>query len=242
MPNYISLICARYGSKGLPKKNILPILNKPLIAWSIIHAKKIKNVSRIIVSTESKIIAKIAKKYGAEIPFLRPKKLASSSCDELDVWKHTIKKLFPTKDLYPDAIISLPATSPTRNINDVQKCINLYNKGNYDIVITISKPKKNPYFNMVNIDSKGKIKLVCKNYKIFSTRQSAPKVYDMTTVAYVANPKYIMSIKNNNLFKGKVGAVLVDEINSVDIDNILDFKLASIIMKEKNEKKLSRKN
>ena len=91
MKNLVALICARGGSKGIKNKNLIKIKNKSLIRISIEHAKKIKSIKRIFVSTDSKIIAKEAIKYGAEVPFIRPKKLAMDNTPEIYVWRHAIK-------------------------------------------------------------------------------------------------------------------------------------------------------
>ena len=90
---FVALICARAGSKGLKNKNIKNFDGKPLIAWSILLAKKIKEIDRVIVSTESKKIANIARKYGAEIPFARPKKLSFDNSPEWNVWRHAVNFL-----------------------------------------------------------------------------------------------------------------------------------------------------
>ena len=90
---YIALICARGGSKGLPGKNIKPLNGTPLIGWSIKIAKKVERISRVIVSTDSEEIAKIAIEYGAEVPFMRPQELALDDSSEWLVWRHAINYL-----------------------------------------------------------------------------------------------------------------------------------------------------
>ena len=144
---FIALICARGGSKGLKNKNIKIFDGKPLIAWTILLAKKVKEIDRVIVSTESKKIANIAKKYGAETPFLRPKKLAQDHSAEWDSWKHAVNFLEKKKEK-PTGIIILHATSPLRASRDIKKCIKLFKK-HKKTVISISEAYRNPFYNMV---------------------------------------------------------------------------------------------
>ena len=123
----IAIIPARGGSKGLKNKNIKNFDGKPLIAWTILLAKKVKKIDRVIVSTESEKIANISKKYGAEVPFLRPKKLSLDYSPEWKVWKHAVNFLKKQNEK-PTGIIILHATSPLRSIKDIKKFFNYVEK------------------------------------------------------------------------------------------------------------------
>ena len=120
----ICIIPARGGSKGVPRKNIRKIAGKPLLGYVIENLKKGKNFSNIIVSTEDKEIARIAKKYGAEVPFLRPKKLASDTTPMDEVLLHAVKKLKKLNYDF-DAFVWRDATTPFITNNDIKKSINL---------------------------------------------------------------------------------------------------------------------
>ena len=128
MKNIIALICARGGSKGVKNKNLSKINKKSLLQISIEHGKKIKEIKKIFVSTDSKKIAKEAKKFGAEVPFLRPKNLAKDTTPEILVWRHAINFLKNKLQINPDYIISLPVTSPLRKTSDIKLCINKITK------------------------------------------------------------------------------------------------------------------
>lgn len=230
--NYIVLICARGGSKGLKDKNIRLLGGIPLIAWSINVAKQIKNVSKVIVSTDSKKIADIAKEYGAEVPFIRPDYLSKDDSPEWKVWQHAINYL--EEQVAFDGLISLPPTSPLRSYMDVQDCIDEFEKSDADVIITTTPAHRSPYFNMVVSDENGYCSLVNKGLSIVR-RQDSPAVYDMTTVAYVAKPSFVK--KYNNLFEGRIRKVEVPIERAVDIDNHLDFAFAEFLhYKNKNEK------
>jgi CMP-N-acetylneuraminic acid synthetase len=223
MKNIIALICARSGSKGIPKKNLLKFKETTLLGNSIIQAKKNKYIRRVFVSTDSSKIAKYAKKNGAEVPFIRPAYLAKDNSAEIHTWRHAIKFFQNKLKIKFDYIVSIPTTSPLRDIKDIDKSIKKAILNDCDIVFTISPSKNNPYFNMVHL-KKNKLKIISDGKKKYFTRQQAPKCYDLTTVCYVFKPNYIL--KNLNLFSGKVGFVTIPSERAIDIDTKLDYKIA----------------
>ena len=226
---YVALICARGGSKGLPGKNIKLLNGIPLIGWSIMIAKKVNRICRVIVSTDSDEIAQVAKKYGAEVPFIRPSNLAQDDSSEWMAWRHALDYLDNSDSKKIDGLISLPATAPLRSVLDVEKCIDEYEKGDVDIVITVTEAHRNPYFNMVKINKQGYSSLVISGDESYR-RQDSPVVYDMTTVAYVARPDFIQ--KCNRHFQGRVRSVMIPVERAIDIDTIIDFKIAECLLSE----------
>ena len=225
---YIVLICARGGSKGLPGKNIEPLNGTPLIGWSINIAKKIDRISRIIVSTDSEDIARVALEYGAEVPFMRPKELAQDDSPEWLVWRHAIKYMESNTGENVDAIIVLPATAPLRSVDDVNSCIDLYENEEVDSIITVSVASRNPYFNMIVNDENGYASLAISPESQTIRRQNAPEVYDMTTVAYVVNSDFVKRF--NGIFDGRTKSVLIPRERAIDIDDLTDFKVAECLV------------
>lgn len=230
----VAFIFARGGSKGLPGKNIRSLGGKPLIAWSIEQALAVKRITRVIVSTDSEKVASVAREYGAEVPFIRPSELARDDSPEWLAWRHALQYLLETDGILPDAMLSLPATAPLRLIVDIEKCLDEFEKGNADIVITITDAHRNPYFNMVKVNDDGSIALVIPPKTRVARRQDAPEVYDMTTVAYVANPDFVFS--HQSTFAGRVRAVHVPVERAIDIDTLLDFEMAELLMRKRMEK------
>ncbi|MAD48327.1 MAG: acylneuraminate cytidylyltransferase [Gammaproteobacteria bacterium] len=222
-----AFIFARSGSKGLPNKNIKLFLGKPLIAWSIEQALKVKKINRVIVSTDSKKIKKISESFGAEVPFLRPQSLSKDSSSEWSAWQHAIKFIEKYDGKPLKCFISLPATSPLRKSCDIEKCLDEFELGRSDIVITASESARNPYFNMISINKNKRANLVITGKDKVFNRQEAPKTYDVSTIAYVANPRFIQ--KNKNIFDGKVKAIIVPKNRSTDIDDATDFKIAEFL-------------
>jgi N-acylneuraminate cytidylyltransferase len=225
--NAVAFIFARGGSKGLPGKNIQMLVGKPLIAWAIECALKVPRISRVIVSTDSNEIAAIAAEYGAEVPFIRPAYLATDKSPEWLAWRHGIEYLRDSFGEMPEVIVSLPATAPLRMPADIDNCLDEYEKGSSDVVITVTDAHRNPYFNMVKIDSDGTCSLVLNPPEAIERRQDVPLVYDMTTTCYVVKTEFVMS--HNSIFEGKVRAVHIPIERAIDIDTKLDFRIAQTL-------------
>ena len=230
MNEIVAFIFARGGSKGLPRKNILNFCGKPLIAWSIEQAKSSTKIDRLIVSTDCNEIAEIAKYYGAEVPFIRPTDLAQDHSPEWLAWRHAINFVKEESKTYPSIMVSVPTTSPLRSVNDIDTCIDLFVQKKPDAVITVTDARRNPYFNMVRLDDTGHSVLACQPDGIISTRQQSPNIYDMTTVAYVVKPEFVM--EKDSLFEGKVYHVNIPCERGLDIDTKIDFDFAEMQMKQ----------
>jgi CMP-N-acetylneuraminic acid synthetase len=224
----VALICARGGSKGVPGKNIRPLAGRPLIAWAISQARAVDGVDRVIVSTDSDEIAAVAREWGAEVPFLRPSELAQDHSPEWLVWRHALTYLHETNGAYPDALLVVPPTAPLRSVEDLEGCLGEFSKGEADIVITVTDAHRSPYFNMVTVQPDGTATLVNPPSSAIIRRQDAPVVYDMTTVAYVARPGFVM--EHMGTFEGRVGHMHVPVERALDIDTPLDFRIAEYLL------------
>ena len=226
-------IFARGGSKGIPHKNIRPLCGKPLIAYAIEAGLESGCVEKMIVSTDSEEIADTARRYGGEVPFIRPAELASDHASEWLAGQHAIRFLQERGDDF-QVFLSLPATAPLRTPEDIRRCVSLFQKGDCDMVVTCTEARRSPYFNMLVMDERGDAKLACTADNAAPIRrQDAPAVYDMTTVAYVSSPSHILS--SCSLWSGRVKAVTVDKINAIDIDDPMDWDIAELFMSKRME-------
>ena len=233
-PYILGAIFARGGSKGVPRKNIRPLVGKPLIAYAIEAAKAVPFIDRVIVSTDDEEIAQVAKQYGADVPFIRPKELAQDTSPELLAWKHAIETMEGQLGHAVDVMVSVPTTSPMRSPQDVESCLKLLLESDADIVITVTEANRSPYFNMVTIDERRNAKLVIPPADGEVTRrQDAPVVYDMTTVAYAARGAYIKSTPA--VMAGRVKAVVVPKERALDIDTLLDFEIVEFLMSKQRQ-------
>jgi CMP-N-acetylneuraminic acid synthetase len=230
----IAFIFARGGSKGLPGKNIRHLGGKPLIAWSITHALTVNRIERVIVSTDSEEIAAVARDYCAEVPFIRPTELARDDSPEWLAWRHALNYLLESTGALPEVMVSVPTTAPLRLPLDIENCLDEYEKGDTDMVITITDAHRNPYFNMVKANEDGTVGLVNPPQSTIARRQDAHVVYDMATVCYVANSEFVMTHKA--IFEGRVKAVHVPTERAIDIDTLLDFQIAEILLNMREQK------
>jgi CMP-N-acetylneuraminic acid synthetase len=224
----LGAIFARGGSKGVPRKNVRLLAGKPLIAYAIETALASDFIDRVIVSTDDLEIAEVARNFGAEVPFMRPSELSQDDSPEWLAWRHVIQKMSGDTDQI-GTFVCIPPTSPMRSIQDVDDCIRMLLDSDADVVITVTPARRNPHFNMVVIDKDHRANLVIPSSEGIHRRQSAPRVYDVTTIAYAARPEFIMN--NASIFEGKVKAVVVPEARSLDIDTELDFQFAEFLMR-----------
>ncbi|MEH6591044.1 MAG: acylneuraminate cytidylyltransferase family protein [Halioglobus sp.] len=223
--NSVAFIFARGGSKGLPGKNIMKLGGIPLIGHAIQCAQSCPSIDEVIVSTDDSDIADAAREWGADVPFARPQELAGDQSPEWAAWQHAIQWYLQERGAMR-TFISIPTTSPFRSVEDVENCISkLHEQSETDIVITVREAERSPYFNMVVKDPDDQVSLVIPPASQVSRRQDAPPVYDITTVAYVARPNFVLTAQG--IFDGRVKAVTVPAERALDIDTPYDFRVAS---------------
>ena len=207
---------------------------KPLIAWSIELALAVNRIERVIVSTDSEEIAAVAREYSAEVPFIRPAELARDNSPEWMAWRHALNYFRESTGALPEVMVSIPATAPLRHALDIENCLDEYEKGDAEMVITVTEAHRSPYFNMVKANLDGTVGLVNPSQSTIARRQDAPVVYDMATVCYVANPEFVMT--HNATFEGRVKAVQVPVERAIDIDTLLDFQIAECLLNIREQK------
>ncbi len=219
-------IFARGGSKGLPRKNVLPIGGIPLVAHSIKVAQALGDVEAIFVSTDCQEIASIAAAAGAEI-IDRPSELASDTASEWLAWQHAIRWVQTRYGSF-DCFVSLPPTAPCRSVADVRRCLEALH-ADIDLVLTITESHRSPWFNMAIKGADGCLELVESGDRI-NRRQDAPLCYDIATVAYVAHPNFIL--KSSSIWEGKVHGVNIRSENAIDIDTPTDYVIARFLKEQ----------
>lgn len=224
----ICFIAARGGSKGVPRKNIRMFGGKPLIAYTIEKSLDSKIFSSVIVSTEDEEIAKIAKNFGAEVPFMRPKKLALDSTPMDKVMIHGIKKLKSSGYEF-DIFVNRDCTVPFIRDSDIISAIQLLEKNNCDAVYGAYLQHFNPYFNMVEIRKNGFMKFSKEMKNRPFRRQDAPKVFQLNGL-FVYNVQKLMKFKTQYPPKGLILEIPVE--NGIMIDTELEFKIAEMLLKK----------
>lgn len=223
----IATICARGGSQGVPGKNIRLLLGQPLIVHTIQQAISHLEIDRVFVSTDSPDIADVARSAGAEVPFLRPSELSGHSAPKHPVIVHLVDWVI--EHVGPvSRIVDLDPTSPLRNALDISSCLNLLDS-NTDVVITGYKAEKNPYFNMVELNSAdGYVGLVKTIPAGVTSRQEAPHVYSMNASIYCWHYRSL----GFGLWQGRTRLHVMPRERSIDIDEPIDFQLVELLMRQ----------
>ena len=223
-------ICARGGSKGVKGKNIKALLGKPLIAHSIEQAKASGLFEHIVISTDSDDIADVATQYGAEVFFKRDAEMASDTAGKLDVIRDAFERSEAHYATTFDYLIDLDATSPLRDVADINKAFAQLLRDNNDNLITGAPSRRSPYFNLVEVGGEGDVYLSKALESSVLRRQDAPKSYDMNASIYVWNRKTILN--EDTLFLKNTGLYVMPEERSIDIDSELDYKIVEMMMRE----------
>ncbi|HBJ1652176.1 cytidylyltransferase domain-containing protein [Clostridium botulinum] len=226
----LAIIPARGGSKGLPGKNILNLNGKPLIAHTILASKNSKFVTRVVVSTDDKEIAKISKKYGAEVPYLRPSSLAKDKSLTIDSVFHMLDYLEKYECYFPEYVLLLQCTSPLRNEQHIDEAIEKLVKSNFHGIISICESEVNPYWT--NILKNENLQYFLEEGKNITRRQDLPNIYRYNGAIYLAKTEVL---KRERTFEVEnLTGYVMDRESSIDIDTEIDFKIAEIIMKNKD--------
>ena len=225
----IAVILARSGSKRIPKKNIKNFKGKPMIYWPIAAAKKSKFFDRIIVSTDSKQIARISKKYGAEIPFLRSKKLANDFTGTTKVVSHLVNWL-NKKYQKPKTICCIYACAPFLQSKDIRLAYNKFKKGNWDYIFAATIFNQQ-VLRSFSFNKKGGINMIFKN-------NYNKRTQDLKKVAYDAGQFYWGKAetwrKEKKIFHKNSSVIFIPSWRSIDINTKDDWKLAIKLQKSRN--------
>ena len=222
--NIVAIIPARGGSKGIPRKNIKELCEKPLITYIIETALRVEELDRVIVSTEDKEIAEVAKKCGAEVPFMRPEELARDETPTLPVLQHAVKYLEEKENYKPDIVVLLYATSPLLKHERVSEAIKLLKARDFDSVLSVVEDRGHYW-----IEKDGKhVRLYPKNPK---NRQFEKPLLKENGAIYLCKRDLLM--KENTMVGGKIGFLKIQKEESIDIDEPLDFEIAEFFMRRR---------
>lgn len=228
MNNTLVIIPARGGSKGIPHKNIKSLAGKPLICYTLDAARSIVDDANICVSTDDKSIVEVVEQYGIQVPFLRPAELACDTAGTYEVLLHALN-FYETQGKKFEIIILLQATSPFRTGRHIQEALNLYTP-EVDMVVSVKEAESNPYYSCFEENGNGFLE-ISKGGGHYTRRQDCPSVYEYNGAIYIINPQ---SLKKTPLsqFSKRVKYVM-DKEHSMDLDTMLDWKMAELMIQEK---------
>ena len=229
MNNYLFLIPARGGSKGIPGKNIKPLKGKPLIYYSIDVARSFASDEDICVSTDDQKIIQCVNEYGLKTPFIRPPELATDTADSNNVILHALNYYEQIGKKYK-YIVLLQPTSPFRTLAHIQEATSLISP-ELDMIVSVKETKSNPYYLLYEENQKGFLQK-SKEKGTISRRQDVPTVYELNGSIYIINVQSLENTKNIGKFE-KIKKYIMDEGHSVDLDTMLDWNWAEFLLEKK---------
>jgi CMP-N-acetylneuraminic acid synthetase len=224
----VAIIPARGGSKGIPRKNIKEFCGKPLITYIIETALNVEELDRVIVSTEDNEIAATAKKYGAEVPFIRPEALTKDETPTLPVLQHAVKYLAEEENYKPDIVVLLYATSPLLRAERVSEAVKKLKEGGFDSVLSVVEDRG--HYWIVDADKYERL-----YPKVLRNRQFTKPLFKETGAIYLCSRELLM--EENTMVGGKIGFLKMEKDETIDIDEPLDFEIAEFFMKQRENEK-----
>ena len=220
-PLTIATVCARGGSKGLPRKNVLPFAGEPLVAHTIKQALACALIDGVYVSTDDEEIASIARRYGAVVPYRRPVELASDSAGKIAAIEHMVQFL-ELQGMVIGTVVDMQPTSPLRTPADLEQAIALGRQA--QLVVTVTEPSHNPYYTLAETNADGRLRL--SKPADFARRQDAPAVWGLNGSIYVWRRAALARAAIDGFWSVPATPFPMPRQRSVDIDDALDFDLA----------------
>lgn len=219
----VAIIPARGGSKGIPRKNVKELNGKPLIGYIIETALGVDEIDRVIVSTEDPEIEAAARSFGAEVPFTRPLELAGDEIGTLPVLQHAVSYLEENENYKPDIVILLYATSPMLSHSRIMEALGLIKEKNFDSVLSVIEDRGHYW-----IENRGKYeRFYPKNLR---NRQFTKPLFKENGAIYITKRDILM--EKNEIVDGNIGFLVMEERETVDIDEPFDFEIVEVMMKK----------
>jgi len=227
----LALITARGGSKGLPKKNVLPLAGKPVIAWTISAALQSPSISRIVVSTDDEEIAQVSREWGAEVLFMRPSELAQDDSPHMSVILHAIRWLEAHQEVRPEYVMLLQPTSPLRTTEDIEVAIQLALKKIADSVVSVSLTHHHPYLTK-KIAEDGTMADFMGSTQADLRRQVLPPAYILNGAIYLTRREVLLN--EQTFHPDRTFPYVMPPERSLEIDDPWDFHLVNLILENQN--------
>lgn len=239
MAKVLGVITARGGSKGLPGKNIKPLLGKPLVAYTVEAALKSGAFDRLIISTDDPKIAEIAKQYGCEVPFLRPStgELSGDKATHLSVMRHAVQWLKDNENYNPDYTMILQPTSPLRQYFHIKEAVDLILKTRADSVLSVAEvPSHYNAASTMVIGKDAALKLINGDpiYKRIPRRQDRPTNYWTSGLIFLFRTDLLFDKTNPNFYGERTIPHIIEQKYVVDIDTAEDWPIAEEALKNLN--------
>lgn len=226
----LAIIPARGGSQGVPQKNVREAGGRPLIAWTCAAAKASASVNRVIVSTDDVGIAAVARKHGAEQPFLRPADLAHSKSSGMDVLLHALEWLDANEGYRPDKVVYLQPTSPLRTSEDIEAALALLRAKNASGVVSVTPTHHHPFW-IKKIGEGGRLANFLDSTPEIPNRQQLPPAFALNGALYAYDRAAVL--RDRSWFPDPTLGYVMPPERSLDVDTPFDLHLVDLLLREK---------
>lgn len=225
-PSIVAAICARAGSKGVPRKNLRLLDGKPLIGRAVEQALATSIFDRVVASTDDPEMARVAAEFGAEVPFLRPAELAQDRTNKWDVFRHLVSEL-EARGEQVGIIADLDTGAALRTTDDIRAAIERLEATGADVCVTAYEADHNPYYNMVELDPAGLARVCIRPERPVANRQQAPAVYNLSPAIFAIRRDALW--RHDHWSQCKMTLSVIPRERALDIDTELDFTLVELL-------------
>jgi CMP-N,N'-diacetyllegionaminic acid synthase len=227
-PRVLATICARGGSKGVPRKNLTPLAGRSLLVWAIDCVRACRAVDALVISTDDEELAEAAEAHGVPVPFRRPAEMASDQAAKVHAIRHATEWMERKRGLAVDIVVDLDVGVPLRAPEDITGCVQvLLDDPSLDAAVTLYEPERNPYFNMVQRDG-DVFRLVCRPDPPVVRRQDAPEVYSVSPSVFAFRRAAMGRVVH--LADGRWGGLVVPRERAIDIDTPFDLAVVESLV------------
>lgn len=227
----IGSVCARGGSKGVPRKNLRALHGQPLIAYALEQAHRSQAFDRIVTSTDDPEIAAVARQHGAEVPFLRPPELAQDTSSKWHVFRHLVQEIEARGWGRVGIVADLDTGAALRTPADIRACVARLVETGADVCVTAYEADHNPHYNMVETDAEGFAR-VCQPHEVpITNRQQAPTVYNLSPSIFAIRRSALFAAEHWS--RCRMALSVIPRDRAVDIDTEFDFQLVEFLLGRK---------
>jgi CMP-N,N'-diacetyllegionaminic acid synthase len=235
-PLWVAAICARGGSKGVPRKNLRLLHGKPLIGRAVEQALASGLFDRVVASTDDPEMARAAAEHGAEVPFLRPPELAQDHTNKWDVFRHLVRELEARGERRVAVLADLDTGAALRTIEDIRAALERLEATGADVCVTAYEADHNPYYNMVQLDVSGLARVCMRPQVPIANRQQAPAVYNLSPAIFAIRRDALW--QHDHWSQCKMTLSVIPRERAVDIDTEFDFRLVESLLAQRLERAL----
>jgi CMP-N,N'-diacetyllegionaminic acid synthase len=232
-PLRIASICARGGSKGVPRKNLRLLGGKPLIGRAVEQALASGIFDRVVASTDDPEMARVAREHGAEVPFLRPAELAQDHTNKWDVFRHLVTELEARSARRVGVIADLDTGAALRTVDDIKRAVERLLETGADVCVTAYEADHNPYYNMVELDGAGRARVCIRPDKPIANRQQAPAVYNLSPAIFAIRREALW--RHDHWSQCHMTLSVLPRDRAVDIDTEFDLQLVESLLARRLE-------